>query len=216
MALKNQRVIYKKISEAQLRIALARKLLLEYRAEQPIFANEARYGFADRRADFVMVNECSHAFEIKSDFDTTLSLEDQLSEYVATFDFVTVVTTQLHLKKVRAIAPKNVGLLILEDGTFMQKRAAKQNRRLSKQHLVASVTRGSLIQAVPELRKNAGLAGVQLGAVKMMAASQLRNLFIDELRKRFSETSNQFIGETDSEPHEEDLLLLRRISRLAV
>lgn len=203
-------------TEVELRIALVEKLLGEHRNDRPVFANEARYGFADRRADFVMVDECSHAFEIKSDFDTTARLEDQLTEYVATFDFVTIVTTNAHLQKVRSIAPKNVGLLVLENGILSQKRAAKQNRRLSKQHLVASVTRDSLIRALPEMRKDTALAKVQMDAMKKMGASQLRGLFIDELRRRFSETSSQFLGETDDELHEEDLLLLRRVSRLAV
>ena len=42
-------------SEGDLRLALARLLAKENRARNPIFAIEARYGFGERRADFVML-----------------------------------------------------------------------------------------------------------------------------------------------------------------
>ena len=203
------------LSEGDLRVALARLLAAEYRARNTIFAIEARYGFKDRRADFVMLNDYSHAFEIKSDFDTVARLEEQTSEYISTFDFVTVVTTELHLSKVRSIVPQKVGLIVFRGGQLHRVRAAQQNKRLSKHHLVASISKSSLVQHLTAAQKKASRREMEELSIKVLRTSELRELFLIELQSRFAETSSQFFSETDDDIREEDLFLLRRVSRLS-
>lgn len=203
-----------KITEIDLRVSLAKYLISIKHKDSCIFATEARYGFGDRRADFVMVDNFSHAFEIKSDFDTTARLPDQLEEYMSTFDFVTIVTTPAHLNKIRKLTTTKIGLLLHRQGKIHQLRMAKQNKRLSKNHLSSSITRERLIKEIFGLKKNSSLEEAQSYAVKKLTTNQLRKMFINELRSRFSASSELFFQETDNEINEEDLLLLKRTSHL--
>lgn len=203
-----------KITEIELRISLAKYLIAQEQDNTRIFASEARYGFGDRRADFVMINSFSHAFEIKSDFDTTARLSEQLTEYVSTFDYVTVVTTPNHLKKIREMSTKKVGLIIQLNGGIKLIRTASLNKRLSKHHLVSSITKERLINYLPNIKKSSALETVRNQAIKQLKTVELRKLFIDELHSRFFASSEQFFLETDSEINEEDLMLLKRASHL--
>lgn len=207
---------YHKASEGDLRLALARVLAEENRAKNPILAMEARYGFGDRRADFVMLDEFSHAFEIKSDIDTLTRLDEQISEYVLTFDFVSVVTTELHLSKVRSIAPKKVGILVARDHELKRVRRAQQNKRLSKHHLVASISMETLSLSLPNRQRRVSRQELEAFCLKSRSLEELRQLFLVELHNRFGETSRQFLEETDSDIQEEDLLMLRRVTHLSL
>lgn len=202
-------------TEGDLRVALVRQLAKEKKATHPIFAIEARYGFGERRADFVTFDEYTHAFEIKSDLDTVTRLEEQTSEYVSTFDFVTVVTTDLHLSKVRSIVPQRVGIIVFRDGDLKRVRSAQQNKRLSKHHLAASISKSTLSHHLPTAQKKSSRRELVEMSIKNLRISELRLLFLCELRNRFADTSRQFFEETDDDIHEEDLLILRRVSRLS-
>lgn len=201
-------------SEGKIRAALARLLACENQVTRPMFAVEAKYGFMDRRADFLLLNEFTHAFEIKSDFDNTSRLEEQLAEYSSTFDFVTVVTTEKHVKKIRSLSSRKIGLITLRGGDLVRVREAKQNKRLSKVHLAASISKESLIVELASMNKHASLSEVRAKAVELLSVAELRIAFRREIEKRFSKTSDQFFNEVDREINEEDLLILRRVSRL--
>lgn len=204
------------MSEGDLRLALARMLVEENRTKNPILAIEARYGFGDRRADFVMLDDFTHAFEIKSDIDTLTRLDEQISEYVLTFDFVSIVTTELHLSKVRSIIPKKVGILVARDHELKKVRKAQQNKRLSKHHLVASISMETLSLGLPNHQRRVSRQELEAFCLKSGSLDELRQLFLVELRNRFGETSGQFLEETDSDIQEEDLLMLRRVTRLSL
>lgn len=204
------------MSEGDLRLALARLLVQENRAKKPILAIEARYGFGDRRADFVMLDDFTHAFEIKSDIDTLTRLDEQISEYVATFDFVSVVTTELHLSKVRSIIPSKVGILVARNHVLKKVRKAQQNKRLSKHHLVASISMETMSLSLPNRKRRVSRQELEAFCLKNQTLAELRRLFFVELHNRFGETSGQFLEETDSDIQEEDLLMLRRVTRLSL
>jgi hypothetical protein len=137
-------------------------------------------------------------------------------EYVSTFDFVSVVTTELHLSKVRSIIPQKVGILVCRDRELKRVRCAHQNKRLSKHHLVASISKETLSLRLPSRQRRVSRRELEEFCVKKMPTEELRQLFLVELHNRFGETSRQFIEETDSDIQLEDLLMLRRVSRLSL
>ncbi|QBY00123.1 hypothetical protein E2K80_04700 [Rhodophyticola sp. CCM32] len=180
-----------------------------------VFASEVRYGPIDRRADFLVVEESSHAFEIKSDFDSLSRLPDQISDYVCTFDFVSVVTTNRHLGSVRSIVPPKVGLNVLSKGELTQVRQPKRFARLSKVHLAMGCDKGGLLQHVPNARSSSSLRDLQIAAIKVLSATELRTVFLNGLRERYKRSSEAFLAETDGKLNREDLLLLRRVAKIA-
>lgn len=215
LALKPEQVLQDRITESAIRTKLVRHMLSNWNLRNSVVANEARYGLTDKRADFAIVDRFSHAFEIKSDFDTTTRLSGQLSEYSATFDYVTVVTTPRYASKVRSIANPRVGLWVFDGLKMTQQRIAKQNQRLSKQHLAASCGRASLISAMPGIGRALNLRELQDAAVKKLLLAELRELFLQEFRSKFTETTKSFLQEVDTEIAFEDLLMLRRVTRIS-
>lgn len=107
----------KSVQESSLSVALARDIKQHFLSVDAVFASEVPYGPTDRRADFLVVDKRSHAYEIKSDFDSLGRLPEQISDYVCTFDFVSVVTTDRHLRSVRSIVPSKVGLSVFDAGS---------------------------------------------------------------------------------------------------
>ncbi|MEP3895685.1 sce7726 family protein [Pseudophaeobacter sp.] len=201
-------------TEPEIRTALAQFLIGDFGGPKPLLASEVRYGSEQRRADLVLVSEYSHAFEIKSDYDTTVRLSGQLNEYSQTFDFTLVVTTGTHIDRVRTIAPRKVGLLLYKDGAVTLLRRPQQNKRLSKPHLAASISKTTLLEVLPNIRRVTSAEEVREIAATTLNTSALRRLFFREMHLRFAKSSALFFAETDFQLNIEDLSLLRREARL--
>jgi len=65
------------------------------------------------RADLVMLNGTSTAYEIKTELDNLDRLKSQLDAYLKMFDLVYVVTCESQLPQLRAIIPPSVGIILL-------------------------------------------------------------------------------------------------------
>lgn len=65
------------------------------------------------KADIVLLNGTTTVYEIKSEYDSFARLEKQIQSYFEIFDFVNVITSQSHAKKLNSILPKKAGILVL-------------------------------------------------------------------------------------------------------
>ncbi len=209
MALEKTDSYDEKASEPEIRTALARFLIASIHDGSPVLASEAVYGFENRRADFIYADDYSHAYEIKSDFDTTFRLQAQISEYTKTFDYVSVLTTPRLIADVRKEIPRRVGLLMFRNGQISLVRKAAQIRSLSKIHLAASISKTGLSQALPAASKSYSVDEIRRRAASELTLQQLRVAFLEELKYRFSDTTRIFLNEIDQSVEGEDLLLLR-------
>lgn len=82
------------------------------------------------RADAVMFNGTSTAYEIKTEFDNVSRLSAQLDAYCSAFDRVYVLTHRSHLADVLRVAPDHVGVLLLSPAfTIQTVRPASSNVR---------------------------------------------------------------------------------------
>ncbi len=108
--------------------AVARKVLLgTHSLKTAAMLSEFRVGQC--KADLVILNGTSIAFEIKSERDNVARLEQQVSAYLKVFALVNVVTGANHLDAVRGIVPAEVGIVVLSDRYHLKTvREAKPNR----------------------------------------------------------------------------------------
>lgn len=67
------------------------------------------------KADLAVFNGTSTVYEIKSDIDSTDRLKSQMSDYENFFEFLNVVISHKHLRKVKKIVPYSAGIYILDD-----------------------------------------------------------------------------------------------------
>lgn len=92
--------------------ALAHKVLLGVHSLRTAsMMTELRVG--DCRADVVILNGTSTAYEIKSDRDTLDRLETQVSTYMKVFANVNILAGKKYLERVLASVPKDVGVMHL-------------------------------------------------------------------------------------------------------
>lgn len=109
------------------RSAITQKILLgRHSLRTASVLYEARAGSC--KADVVVFNGTSTAYEIKSERDSLARLENQLDNYRVVFAEVNVVTSASHLRGVLAAAPDDVGVLLLTPRFTIQKMREAENR----------------------------------------------------------------------------------------
>lgn len=79
---------------------------------------EARSGSS--RADVVILNGTSTAYEIKSERDSLARIHNQVLNYRQTWASVNVVTSARHALEVRQLVPGDVGIIVLSDRFTLQ------------------------------------------------------------------------------------------------
>ena len=88
----------------------------------------AEFRVSNCKADAVILNGTSSAYEIKTEYDNLLRLPDQIVAYLSAFDHVWVVTTASIADSVLNSVPKSVGIIILtEKYTFRTIRPSVSN-----------------------------------------------------------------------------------------
>lgn len=92
--------------------AIVNKILLgRYSLNTSSILTEFRIG--ERKADVVILNGTSIAYEIKTEYDSLDRLQDQLSAYMRTFDMTNVITSDSQLSSLEKMLPDEIGLLEL-------------------------------------------------------------------------------------------------------
>jgi len=91
---------------------IAKKILLgKHSLNTSHMLTEFRVGKC--KADVVIVNGTSTAYEIKSEYDSFTRLKQQIHTYLDVFDFVNVITSDAQADKLKYLLPEVVGLLVL-------------------------------------------------------------------------------------------------------
>lgn len=103
-----------KIIRKVLRIVLEEELK-EYKTEKKLPAEifeEFGVSHGTARIDFAIINGVMHGYEIKSDKDTLDRLPDQMREYNAVFDKMTLVVGKRHLRDALDKVPDWWGIIL--------------------------------------------------------------------------------------------------------
>ena len=84
----------------------------------------------ESKADFIMINGRGIVYEIKTDLDNLLRLENQINDYYKVFSYVYVVVGKKQFEKVKDfLKDQRVGIYELSDkGNLIQRRRAFCNR----------------------------------------------------------------------------------------
>ena len=94
--------------------AITHKVLLgRHSLRTAVMLSEFRVG--DRKADVVILNGSSAAYEIKSERDRLDRLQDQITAYMEVFSVVNVVAGENHLSAVKDAVPEDAGILLLNN-----------------------------------------------------------------------------------------------------
>ncbi len=126
-----------------------------------LLVDELLLAYGAARADVALMNGHLEGFEIKADLDTLNRLPAQVEAYDKIFDYAWVVTTSTHLDAVRALVPRNWGVLLAQaseaGASLRQVRGAKPNGNRDASHLVRLLWRDEALAKLEELGLDKGL-----------------------------------------------------------
>lgn len=107
--------------------AIANKILLgKHSLNTSHLLNEFRVGKC--KADAVVLNGTSTVYEIKSEYDSFVRLENQVNAYLQVFDNINVITSELQAEKLANLLPEKIGIMILTShNSIKTKRASESN-----------------------------------------------------------------------------------------
>lgn len=105
-----------------------------------IIGFEVMYGSSRRVADMVFISKGhSYAIEIKSEFDSTARLEEQLKDYQTLFDYIIIFTAPNHINRINATISDFVGLYSINKFGIQKLRREKINRHVQKSEMLISI-----------------------------------------------------------------------------
>ncbi|MGO2034987.1 MAG: sce7726 family protein [Brevibacterium sp.] len=109
------------------RAAITQKVLLgRHTLNTATLLNEVRAGAC--KADVVVLNGTSTAYEIKSERDSLARLRNQINNYRQVFATVNVVVSRSHLSEVLQVTPEDVGVITLSERFRFQTAREPQNQ----------------------------------------------------------------------------------------
>ena len=171
-------------------------LLSKYGVKNTIAINEFRVG--NSIADIVMFNGTSKAFEIKTELDTDKRLNGQLADYTKIFKQCYIITHESLVGKYRQ-EDDCIGIIALtkrpKSLIMKEVRPAKENKDIDVDTLIRSIRTSEYKSIVkkfygelPEMN-SFNMFETCKGLMKQIPGEQLHHLFIDELKKRKSNTN---------------------------
>ena len=140
------------MTELEIKILLVKYLLEQY--ENFVVGSEFSFQSGERRADLALL-EANYltAFEIKGARDTVTRLGYQIDSYKKFFDFCFVVCEPSNLSEVRAILPKDVGILLADEKGITHIRQSRQFKQHDKLILASVLS----VQKLSRLAKSNSL-----------------------------------------------------------
>jgi hypothetical protein len=134
-------------SEYVFKNAIAEKILLgRHNLRTATMMTEFRAG--TNKADVVIFNGLSTAYEIKSERDSMFRLDDQILSYRRVFEQVVVVTDDCYIDEVFERTPSDVGITVLSERyTLSEKRAPQTDwSRLDPGEMFESLQRAEYLK----------------------------------------------------------------------
>lgn len=118
---------------------------LSFKPSQHAIGAEVLFAQKQRRADLLIISNILHSIEIKGDRDNTSKLRAQITDYIRTFDKVSIITTPKHLNKIQSIVPPSIGIILFENNRFTIKKLPTRRKRLNKISLLMFLDKQNLI-----------------------------------------------------------------------
>lgn len=130
-------------SEYVYKNVIANKILLgRHSLNTSTLLSEFRSG--ECKADVVVLNGTSYAYEIKTELDSLERLENQIEEYKKLFDNIYVVTFSENVNKIGQLIPHDIGIIVLtEKYTLREIRKSISNKANVDQETIFNSLRKS-------------------------------------------------------------------------
>lgn len=148
-----------------------------------VIGSEVMYGSSRKVADMVFISKGrSYAIEIKSAYDSTIRLEEQIKEYQTLFDYILVFTAPNHLNRIKAKTPDYIGLYSINESGIEKIRHERINRHVKKSEMLISIPSAVVKNAFSVKGK---LSSDEIRAQALRKSKrEIHNYFIDYFKHR--------------------------------
>lgn len=118
------------IRDIDIRRTLEAELVRVYGTDkETLLVHELGLCSGSSRVDIAIVNGALHGFEIKSEADTLERLPSQIGHYCRVFDFVTIVSSGIHMAAIERIVPAWWGIQAARPGVEFRSIALEEIRQ---------------------------------------------------------------------------------------
>jgi hypothetical protein len=186
------------MNDPAIRSAYIRHLSLQrkdYNPKKDILISEMGLCRGISRVDLAVINGVIHGYEIKSDVDNLRRLSSQIAIYEKYFSFLTVITTETHIRHLRSHLPKWIGITKAEFHrgkiSFIELRKAKKNSHIEKQMIVQLLWRQEALAVLENMGADKGVRSKNKDAIwsKLATLIDTKDL-IAEIKNTLSIRSN--------------------------
>ena len=170
-------------------------LLDTYGVKDTVAINEFKVGSSI--ADIVLFNGTSKAFEIKTELDSDMRLNGQLADYTKIFQQCYIVTHKTLVDKYLK-TDESIGIIELVDNPrslrMKEVRPAKENKQLDPETVIRSIRTNEYKNIVKQyygelpVMNSFNMFNICTDLIKKIPSDDLNNLFIEQLKKRKSNT----------------------------
>lgn len=189
--------------------------LLRRLPEKGLIMSEVPFSELSRRVDLLVVANELHAIEIKSERDNLDRFSSQLDDYLSFFERITVFCSKSHLKTIRRLIPKPVGLIVFDASrwTFRLQQPSRKRRGITKhawlQFLHAREIQKALSQSGLKQTKKFPIEVLRQQLSRLLTRQEMRAYVLDALQKRYEKRFQMFLSERGKFTHTDDVSLLR-------
>lgn len=134
----------------------------EYGNNHTLIVEELGLHHGEVRADIAVINGAIHGFEIKSDHDNLLRLNQQVLVYNAVFDYVTLVVGKSHICAALEVVPDWWGITMAkangdDEVEFFKLREPKKNHDTDNSSVASLLWRDEALSILEELGQDRGV-----------------------------------------------------------
>ncbi len=174
----------KLMNDVQIRTALKRELLLQYKDDrETVVIEELGVHHGTSRIDLAVVNGVLHGFELKSDRDTLTRLPEQANAFGLVFDRLTLVVAERHLRHAVDVVPDWWGIRVTRgDGgnlSFCDLKLPLNNPSPDPFSVVSLLWRNEALSFLEEL---GGASGLHSRSRAEIYSKLVENVDFDHLR----------------------------------
>jgi|GEM_PF-1790385 len=178
-----------------------------FQPKSSVIGNEVLFSARRRHCDLLVMNEDFHAFEIKGNADNLSKLPSQIVDYRKTFDFVSIIATPKHVKRIVSIVPKSFGIVTIENDDIEIQRMPRQHSTLNKESLLMFMGRQKLLSFLRQQKNShsSSLSQFSVGELRHFIArkypvSVIRELAYQSIKETYTPLFLRFLQETKNYP----------------
>lgn len=155
----NTEIINGFLNEAVIKAAFVERFSFKKSPKSTITIFELNIGSS--RADICMINGKSMVFEIKTEYDTFSRLDNQLSNYLKTFEYVNLIIPESKIEEALNILYKQVGILTYKKNRignieFNEYRSPIYNNKIDHRTQLLQLTKKQLSDILGSNESNKG------------------------------------------------------------